>query len=649
MKRKVTPQMDLFYEKIVDNFAGSGGASVGIEMATGRPVDAAINHDPDAILLHKTNHPHTVHYQEDVFAIDPYEVAGGHPIGLAWFSPTCTHFSKAKGSPLVDRHIRGLAWVTLRWAMTVRPRGIMLENVEEFQTWGPLMPNPKGEGFVPDPDRAGETFQAFIQMLTTGCKEKNDAFYEACEFLQLGPDGENAKRLLDGLGYDLEYRELMAADYGAPTTRKRFFLIARCDGKPIVWPDPTHAPADSEEVKRGEKKPWRSAAEIIDWSKPIPSIFDSKEEIKSKYGLRVQRPLRPNTMRRVARGVDKFTIKAAKPFIIPRGYGEREGQRPRVHDINSPLPTVVSTAKHAVVAPEMVPWTVSNTGGSVGAPASEPTHTVRTGGGGQMLAAAHLAHYHTEQSEKVRGQEMDKPLATIDTSNRHALVAASLTQYYGSDAHGANVKQPLNTVTTHDRMALQAVSLTEFYGANKAGASIADPLHTVTAQSQHQGIQAAHLAKFYGGVDGAGMDKPLPTVTTIDHNAVVATKVEKVTPGMDLHHWPEVRALLNEYCGYHLADDEILLLRINGDWYFISDIGLRMLNPAELHAAHAFPPDYIIDHDYKGNTYGASKQVARVGNSVPPPFATALVKANFPEWCKHPVTTMAELEKQVAV
>lgn len=215
MSRKANAQMDFFYEKIVDNFAGSGGASVGIEMATGRPVDVAINHDPDAILLHKTNHPHTVHYQEDVFTIDPYEVAGGHPIGLAWFSPTCTHFSKAKGSPLVDRHIRGLAWVTLRWAMTVRPRGIMLENVEEFQTWGPLMPNPKGVGYVPDPARAGETFRAFVQMLTTGCKEKNDAFYEACEFLQLDPDGADAKRLLDGLGYDLEYRELVAADYGA--------------------------------------------------------------------------------------------------------------------------------------------------------------------------------------------------------------------------------------------------------------------------------------------------------------------------------------------------------------------------------------------------------------------------------------------------
>lgn len=616
MKRKTHAQIDFFYEKIVDNFAGSGGASVGIEMATGRPVDVAINHDPDAILLHKTNHPHTVHYQEDVFNINPYEVAGGHPIGLAWFSPTCTHFSKAKGSPLVDRHIRGLAWVTLRWAMTVRPRGIMLENVEEFQTWGPLMPNPKGEGYVPDPARAGETFQAFVQMLTTGCKEKNDAFYEACEFLQLDPDGADAKRLLDGLGYDLEYRELVAADYGAPTTRKRFFMVARCDGRPIVWPEPTHAHPDSEAVKRGEKKPWRSAAEIIDWTKPIPSIFESKEEIKAKYGIRVQRPLRPNTMRRVARGTDKFVIRASKLFIVPESG--------------------------------KVPWTVTNTSNSVGTSADMPVHTVTTAGN-QILAAAYLAHYHTEQTENVRGQELDKPLATIDTSNRHALVAASLHQYYGSDQHGANIREPLNTVTTHDRAGLQAVSLTEFYGNNKHGASITDPLHTVTAQSQHQGIQAAHLAKFYGGVDGVGVDKPLPTVTTVDHNALVATRIEKVMPGVDLHHWPEVRALLNEYCGYHLADDEILLLCIDGEWYFISDIGLRMLNPVELHAAHAFPPDYIIDHDYMGNKYSATKQVERVGNSVPPPFASALLKVNFPEWCKHPVTTMAELEQQVAV
>ena len=289
-------QISMWEEKIVDSFAGGGGASTGIELATGRVVDIAINHDPDAILMHKTNHPHTVHYQASVWDVDPLEVTGGSPVGLLWASPDCKHFSKAKGGKPVDKRIRGLAWIVLRWAGTVRPRVIILENVEEFQTWGPVRHG------HPIKAKTGQTFRRFIEQL-------------------------------EGLDYAVEWRELVAADYGAPTTRKRFFLIARCDGRPIVWPEPTHAPAKSPEVLAGKKLPWRSAAEIIDWSLPCPSIFDTREEIREKYGLSAQRPLRPNTMRRVARGVDKFVIKAADPFIVPMGYGERDGQAPRVHNI----------------------------------------------------------------------------------------------------------------------------------------------------------------------------------------------------------------------------------------------------------------------------------------------------------------------------
>lgn len=256
-------QISMWEEKIVDSFAGGGGASTGIELATGRVADIAINHDPDAILMHKTNHPHTVHYQASVWDVDPLEVTGGSPVGLLWASPDCKHFSKAKGGKPVDKRIRGLAWIVLRWAGTVRPRVIILENVEEFQTWGPVR---RGH---PVKAKTGQTFRRFIDQL-------------------------------EGLGYAVEWRELVAADYGAPTTRKRFFLIARCDGRPIVWPEPTHAPAGSREVLEGRKKPWRSAAEIIDWSLPCPSIFDTREEIREKYGLSAQRPLRPNTMRRVA-------------------------------------------------------------------------------------------------------------------------------------------------------------------------------------------------------------------------------------------------------------------------------------------------------------------------------------------------------------
>ena len=353
----------MFCEIIVDSFAGGGGASTGIELATGMVVDAAINHDPDAILMHKTNHPYTTHYQASVWDVDPVEVCRGRPVGLLWASPDCKHFSKAKGGKPVEKHIRGLAWIVLRWAGKVRPRVIILENVEEFQTWGPVR---RGR---PIKSKSGETFHKFVE--------------------QLGD-----------LGYSIEWKELVAADYGAPTTRKRFFLIARCDGRPIVWPEPTHAPSDSREVLEGKKKPWRSAAEIIDWNLPCPSIFDTREQIREKYGLSAQRPLRPNTMRRVARGVDKFVIKAADPFLVPMGYGERSGQAPRVHDISAPVPTSVGTVKHGLCQPYMVQ--VNHAGEFRGQTLEEPIQTI-TAKHGYGIAAPALIQYHTEQTEHVRG------------------------------------------------------------------------------------------------------------------------------------------------------------------------------------------------------------------------------------------------------
>lgn len=321
-------QVSMLDEIIVDNFAGGGGASTGIELATGRPVTIAINYDPAAILMHKTNHPYTEHLQASVWDVDPEKVCAGRPVGLAWFSPDCKHFSKAKGAALVDRNIRGLAWIVLRWAGTVKPRVIILENVEEFQTWGPVR---KGK---PVKKKAGCTFQKWLGQLKD-------------------------------LGYTVEFRVLIAADYGAPTSRKRFVLIARCDGRPIVWTERTHAPAESAEVKCGKYKPWRSAAEIIDWSLPCPSVFATKGEIQEQYGVKAVRPLADNTMRRVIRGVDKFTIKSGKPFIVPTGYGERKGQAPRVHDIEAPVPTVVATGKENLCRPLLTPITVSNTTNSV--------------------------------------------------------------------------------------------------------------------------------------------------------------------------------------------------------------------------------------------------------------------------------------------
>ena len=704
-------QIGIFDEIIVDNFAGGGGASTGIELATGRVVDIAINHDPAAILLHKTNHPFTEHIQASVWDVDPVEVCRGRPVGLAWFSPDCKHFSKAKGSALVDRNIRGLAWIVLRWAATVRPRVIILENVEEFQTWGPVR---KGK---PVKSKAGQTFRQW-------------------------------KLQLANLGYVIEHRELVAADYGAPTTRKRFVLIARCDGKPIVWPERTHAPRDSEEVRSGKLPPWISAAEIIDWTLPMYSIFATKKEIKEKYGVNVVRPLADNTLRRAIRGVDKFTIRSGKPYLIPVGYGERAGQTPRTHDIEEPVPTVVSKGKMNLVEPMLAPVTVTNTTNSTGSPADEPVHTVttagnqmlicanlasigQTGGGDRIrdarepspttvskaeacviaanliqcnhaggdrmqateeplptisshhafgVAAANLIQYHTEKTEKARANSVEEPLPTADASNRYGMISAQLTEYYGN-GNPLDVREPMHTITAHDREALLGVHLDKYFagGYKMPGNYPEDPLTTVTQEPRH-GLYAAHIQKYFSGVIGAKAADPVPTVTAIDHNALTAahvvefkgqdigqraerplrtitasagefavagTLIRKYIPGTAVGNWPEVRKLLNKYCGYTLADDEILLLRINGGLWYIFDITMRMLTPRELYAAMGFPTDYIIDRDYTGKPYPKTQQVARCGNAVCPPMAEAVVRANY-EAAKVEIVRMAQLMEMVS-
>lgn len=641
-------QIDIFDEIIVDNFAGGGGASTGIELAAGRPVAIAINHDPDAILLHKTNHPYTEHLQASVWDVDPVEVCRGRPVGLAWFSPDCKHFSKAKGAALRDRKIRGLAWIVLRWAGTVRPRVIMLENVEEFQTWGPVR---KGK---PVKKHAGKTFKQFIKQL-------------------------------EDLGYVVEYRELVAADYGAPTTRKRFVLVARCDGKPIVWPERTNAPWYTEEVQNGKLQPWHAACEIIDWTLPSYSIFDSKQEIKERYGVNAIRPLADNTLRRVIRGVDKFTIKSKKPFIVPMGsvaapFIAQQKFQNAAQDITKPLSTVTAVGSHEVVHPIVEPFTFSNTGGSVGSPANEPVHTIRSAGG-QVLSAANLIQYHTEQSEKVRGQGVTDPIQTVDAANRYGLASAQLVEYYGN-GNPLDVKEPMRTVTAHDREALVCAHIDKYFNGcyQGCGDKVSDPLSTVTALPRH-GLCSAHIQKFFGGVVGQQVREPMPTVTAVDHNALCAAHVvkykgqelgqhptdtlntitannefaecravlAKVEPGRDLGRWPEIRQLLNRFCDYDLKEDEVILLIINGIAYFIADITLRMLTPRELYNAMGFPEDYQIEKDYKGNAYGKNKQVARCGNAVCPPLATAMVRANFPEWDVGKLNTMAQFHDAVAV
>jgi DNA (cytosine-5)-methyltransferase 1 len=414
-------------EIIVDNFAGGGGASTGIEMALGRSPDVAINHDAEAVALHQANHPDTLHLCQSVWKADPREVMPGYPVGLAWFSPDCKHFSKAKGGKPVSRGVRDLAWVVIHWARLRRPRVIILENVEEFQHWGPLTAENR-----PDPEHKGRTFRTWANTLRR-------------------------------LGYRVEWRELRACDYGAPTIRKRLFVIARCDGRPIVWPEPNHGTPDSDGVREGLLQPWRTAAEIIDWSRPTPSIFLTREEGRA---IRVKRPLADATMRRIARGVVRYVLEAAEPFLVPVTHtGDL-----RTHAGSEPLRTV-TTAKggeHAVVAP------------------------VFAGGGKHGLVSAFLAKHYGG----VVGHGVEQPTGTVTTADHHSVVAAHLTHFYSSAEDGGN-------------------------------GDMRRPIKTVTATGQHAGLAAGFLQKYYGtGGQDQGASGPLHTVPTRERFGLVTVEIE---------------------------------------------------------------------------------------------------------------------------
>ncbi|AUY12018.1 DNA cytosine methyltransferase [Aeromonas sp. ASNIH2] len=440
----------LFNEIVVDNFAGGGGASTGIEMALGRSPEIAINHDPDAISMHTVNHPDTEHYCESVWDIVPRDVVAGRPVGLVWLSPDCKHFSKAKGSTPVSKKIRGLAWVTLRWAATVRPRVIMLENVEEFQTWGPLLIDSEGNA-RPDPAKKGRTFNSFINALRRQ-------------------------------GYKVEWRELRACDYGTPTIRKRLFLIARRDGAPIVWPKPTHGDPASAEVKAGKLLPWPTAADIIDWSIPCPSIFERK------------RPLAENTLRRIAKGLERFVINAAEPFIVNTRNGEREGQQPRVRGIDQPLWTVTAQGSQgAICIPKLAPFITEH---------------------------ANASHQ--------RNMPADEPLRTICAQvkgGHFALVSAFLAKHY-TGVVGAELTQPLPTVTTVDHNSLVTSHLVKLRGTCQHGQPVTEPMPTVTAGGLHIGEVRAFLLKYYGTNIGHAADEPLQTVTTKHRFGLVTVRGE---------------------------------------------------------------------------------------------------------------------------
>lgn len=525
-------------ELVIDSFAGGGGASLGIEQAIGRPVDIAINHDREAIAMHMANHPETKHYQEDVWGVDPVKATGGQAVALAWFSPDCTHHSKARGGKPRDKNIRGLAWVALRWAAKVRPRVIILENVEEFRSWGPLNRRRR-------PKRAhkGETFDRWVRQLRE-------------------------------LGYDVEWRELRACDFGAPTSRKRLFVIARCDGEPIAWPAPTHSDPKKPMFALA---PYRTAAECIDWTIPTPSIFERPK------------PLAAATLRRIANGIRRYVIESPEPYVVNLTHGGR------LESLREPFTTITGAhrGEKALVTPFLAGITHNKSGGQT-TPGDSPMPTITTSKGGeQALIAPTLVQtgYGERAGQSPRSLDIEEPLGTVVGGGaKHALVAGFLAKHFGGhETPGSSLDEPADTVTARDHHSLVASNLLKLYGTN-SGAGMEEPMPTVTATGWHLGEVRAFLAAYYGNdKDGQAVSDPFRTVT---------------------------------------SKERFGLVTVEGMPYAIVDIGMRMLAPRELFRAQGFPDGYIIDAVVAGRRLSKTDQIRMCGNSVCPPIARALVEAN---------------------
>lgn len=574
-------QYNMLDEIIVDNFAGGGGASTGIELATGRIVDIAVNHDRSAIEMHEKNHPYTQHFCEDVWEIDPRKVTQGRSVALVWCSPDCKHFSKAKGGMPVSKHIRGLAWVAVRWAATVHPRVIILENVEEFMTWGPVKDG------KPIKEKSGRTFNSFVNAL---------------------------KRQ----GYEVDWRVLKASDYGAPTSRKRFFLIARCDGKPIVFPKPTHGKG------KGLKKV-RSASECIDFTNLGKSIFGRKKALAE------------NTLKRIARGLDKFVIRCPRPFIMQMNY-ENVPQ-----SLDDPLSTVTTINKHYIANPIFESYIMSNNTGNDPHSLNEELPTITTGNR-HYLCSSFLSKYFSGENQV--GADLQSPMPTVTAIDHNALVAVNISSRYGNgeDGRGKSLEEPLPTITSEDHNHLMGSCLIRYYSGEYQFESIKQPLGTVTTKP-HFYLVALHVCTLRNNMVGQNVTEPLTTITAkASHHAVVSAYLMKMNgKENNLGWWFEIRELLNKYAGYNIGKDEILIIEIDNVQYFISDITMRMLEPRELAKAQGFPEDYILEVN---DSYSKSAQIARIGNSVCPVMAEVLVRANLPEMCnKRKIKNMQALEK----
>ena len=548
---------------IIDSFAGGGGASTGIEIALGRSPDVAINHDAAALAMHQANHPGTLHLNTNIWQVDPSEVCKGRRVGLAWFSPDCKHHSKAKGGKPVQKSVRDLAWVVVLWAKRARPEVILLENVEEFRDWGPLTADNK-----PCPERRGQTFDAW-------CKE------------------------LRRLGYKVEHRELRACDYGAPTIRKRLFLVARCDGRPIVWPTPTHAKAGSPEVVAGTRLPWRSAASIIDWSLPCPSIFDTVAEIMEKHGLRAVRPLQDATLRRIARGVMRYVIEAAQPFIV--GCGGRMGQSAE-RPVNAPLQTLTTKADSCLAVPTLTPFVTYGQHGGANRSIEDPLHTVTASRKDQnavIVPTLVQTGYGEAPGQAPRSLDIAAPLGTVVAGGgKHAIVSTFIAQH-NTGVIGRAATDPLSTLTTRGtQQQVVAAHLMNMHGSTRSARSLDDPHPSICAGGQHGAVIAAFLQKYYGQGVWQDMAGPLHTVATRDTFGLVTVDID-------------------------------------GQTYAITDIGMRMLTPREQFRAQGFPDSYKIDASADGRTLTKTDQTRMCGNSVCPPLAEALAGSN----CAHLVAT----------
>lgn len=634
---------------IVDSFAGGGGASTGIELALGRGPDIAINHSESALALHAANHPETLHLSENVYRVDPLTHMAGRHIGLMWFSPDCKHFSKAKGGTPVKRNIRDLAWIIPGWIERIQKSGgrvdvVLLENVEEFRTWGPLIETDKG--LMPDPARAGETFAAW-------CKK------------------------LRRLGGRIDMRELRACDYGAPTIRKRLFVIVRFDRRPIVWPQPTHGNPASPEVQAGKLLPWRTAADCIDWSQPCPSIFASGAEIMVQHGLRAVRPLKPNTLARIARGLHRYVLGSERPFLVNLTHGGRiedladpfrtitgahrgekalvaptlanvangktSGRGPNTWTVQEPLRTITAAPGHALITPSLTRFN----GGATGADLRDPMPTVtanswikRPGGAAPLgLLAPILAHFYTSNTAGGQGDPR-QPAKTVTAGGQHH---SAILPYLASIAHGDSggrreypLADPLGTVTVGGiQHALVAPVLTyaQQGGGNRPATA---PHHTICASSKDQNsLIAAYFAKYYGTGDGARHDEPAHTVTVRDRFAHV--QADLGAPPFAPEHEDRARAVAQLLRDHGLWDErEFVTLTIDSAEFVIVDIGMRMLTPRELFNAQGFPPDYVIEGVWQGldtdeptfKPFPKDVQVSCCGNSVCPPLAEALARAN---------------------